>query len=70
MSKGKHKNLPDPAEEPGTLFREARAIAQAETLEALHAATALRISWLRKFRAGEIKNPSVNRIEKILKAFP
>ena len=78
MAKGKDKNSSDaprdirddPAEEAGEFYREARAVAQANTLEALHAGTALRISWLRKFRAGEIKNPSVNRIEKILKAFP
>jgi transcriptional regulator with XRE-family HTH domain len=54
---------------PGALFSNALRIAKKNTLESLYDKTGLPLSWLRKFRAGEIKNPSVNRIETLLKAF-
>lgn len=54
---------------PGVLFSKALKLAKGETLEVLYTETRLPFSWLRKFRAGEIKNPSVNRIETLLKAF-
>ena len=53
----------------GQLFTDALALAKKTTLEELFRKTDLPLSWLLKFRGGEIPNPSVNRIEKILIAF-
>jgi hypothetical protein len=58
-----------PDSPPGDLYSRAFAAANSETLEVLYNRTRLPLSWLRKFRTGEIKNPSVNRIETLLKAF-
>jgi transcriptional regulator with XRE-family HTH domain len=65
MPKRKHKNT-EPA---GELYSRALILAKGETLEALFTRSGLPLSWLRKFRAGEIANPSVNRVETILKSF-
>lgn len=48
------------------LYQKALVVAKENTLEKLYDETRLPISWLRKFRAGQILNPSVNRIEKLL----
>lgn len=58
-----------PDSPPGALYSKAITVAKGETLEVLYTRTHLPLSWLRKFRAGEIKNPSVNRIETLLNAF-
>lgn len=55
--------------QPGKLFSDALTLAKGETLEVLYTRTGLPLSWLRKFRAGEISNPSVNRVETLLKSF-
>lgn len=39
------------------------------TLDELRDKTNIPSSWLRKFRGGRIKNPGVERIERILTAF-
>ena len=56
-------------ETPETLMRQAKSLVMSETLDELRARTGIPSSWLRKFRRGEIKNPGVNRIEKILTSF-
>ena len=48
------------------LYKQALTVCKDNTLEKLYDETRLPISWLRKFRAGQIINPSVNRIEKLL----
>ena len=48
------------------LYDKALAVAKDSTLEELYDKTNLPFSWLRKFRAGSIKNPSVRRIEQLL----
>jgi hypothetical protein len=65
MPKDKQKD----ADPPGKLYSDALTLAKGETLEVLYTATGLPISWLRKFRAGGIPNPSVHRVEKLLKSF-
>jgi hypothetical protein len=55
-------------DQPGRLLPLALSLAKAETLETLHDKTGLPLSWLSKFRRAEIKNPSVNRVEKIIVA--
>lgn len=55
---------------PGlSLYQNALDISRRETLETLARKTGLPFSWLRKFRAGQIKSPGVQRVEKILTAF-
>lgn len=51
---------------PGNIYNIALTLAREETLETLHAKTGLKFAWLRKFRAGEIPNPSVNLVERLL----
>ena len=51
------------------LYADALLLAKGETLEVLFTKTELPISWLRKFRAGQIPNPSVQRIETLLTSF-
>jgi hypothetical protein len=53
---------------PGRLLPLALKLAKAETLDTLRDKTGIPSSWLSKFRLGKIKNPSVNRIEKIIVA--
>lgn len=53
----------------GRLYPAALVIARRETLETLMRKTKLPQSWLRKFRQGEIKCPSVQRVEVILTSF-
>lgn len=52
-----------------SLMNQALRHSKTKTLDELRDMTGLASSWLRKFRAGKIANPSVNRIEKILTAF-
>jgi hypothetical protein len=52
----------------GKLYPLALELAKARSLEELYLATRLPISWLRKFRAGEIKAPSVQRVELLISA--
>jgi len=54
---------------PGKFFSDALKVARDNSIEDLVIMTKLPLSWLRKFRAGEITNPSVNRIEHILSTF-
>lgn len=54
---------------PGNLYPQALAIAKAATIEELYEKTKLPFSWLRKFRQGGIKTPSVQRVELILVSF-
>ena len=54
---------------PGKFYTEALQLAKLTRIEDLMRKTNLPLSWLRKFRAGEIINPSVNRVEKILASF-
>ena len=53
---------------PGKLLSHAQTIAKDNSLEALYEKTKLPISWLRKFKAGTIAAPSVQRVEKIIVA--
>ena len=48
------------------IYTKAYQLARENTLETLYEKTKLPISWLRKFRSGAIKNPSVNTIEKLI----
>lgn len=50
-------------------MEQAKELVMSETLDKIRERTGLPSSWLRKFRRGEICNPSVNRIEKILTSF-
>lgn len=70
MPKRKKKNRKSfSAEKQGELYALALDIAKNEKLETLLFQTKLPLAWIRKFRAGEILNPSCNRIETLLKAF-
>ena len=53
----------------GRLCPEALRLAKSVSLEDLYRKTELPLSWLRKFRQGEIKSPSVQRVEALLLAF-
>ena len=48
------------------LYEKALAAVKAVTLEEAYTLTRLKISYLKKFRAGRIPNPSVQKIERIL----
>jgi hypothetical protein len=63
MEAGKEKNKPICFDK---LYQQALTVAKESKLEELYEKTKLPISWLRKFRAGSIQNPSVRRIENIL----
>jgi DNA-binding Xre family transcriptional regulator len=52
----------------GRLYPKALKLARGLTLEELYQKTGLPLSWLRKFRQGEIKSPSVQRVEALLVA--
>lgn len=49
----------------GSLHSSALRLAKTVTLEELHALTSLPLAWLRKFKAEEIANPSVNRVQHV-----
>lgn len=69
MPNGKEKmNRTETISKPGRLLRAALKAANAVPLEELRDKTKLRISWLRKFRAGLIPDPSVNKVEKVYTA--
>lgn len=51
------------------LYDLAIKIARESALEDLYEKTKLPISWLRKFRQGAIKSPSVHRVERIISAY-
>lgn len=53
---------------PGKLCQKALELSKGMTLEELFKKTDLPLSWLRKFRQGEIKSPSVQRIERLIVA--
>jgi hypothetical protein len=69
MTKRKKKFQENIATPDGELFARALSVARSEKLETLVILTRLPLAWLRKFRAGSIRNPSVNRIETLLKTF-
>lgn len=54
---------------PGKLYAQALEISKAATIEELYEKTKLPFSWLRKFRQGNIKSPSVQRVELIIVSF-
>lgn len=51
------------SQEPGKLYTATRELARGVSLDELKRLTGLPDSWLRKFRQGEIAEPSVNRVE-------
>lgn len=51
---------------PGQLYPLAIKLAKATSLENLYEKTGLPISWLRKFRAGKIESPGVQRVELVI----
>lgn len=57
------KNIP-----PGNLLPRALELAKGASLEELYEKTRLPISWLRKFRGGQIESPSVQRVERVIVA--
>jgi hypothetical protein len=52
---------------PGSLMVKTLTLSQADKrdLLSIHKDTNLPLYWLREFRAGRIKNPSVNRIQSL-----
>ncbi len=65
-SKIKMKKISHPEE---SLMEQALRHSKTKTLDELRDMTGIPSSWLRKFRSNKIADPSVNRIEKLLKAF-
>lgn len=55
-------------EKPGRLLSATLKAARKVKLDDLTRATGFPSSWLRKLLAGTIKNPSVNRVEKVYEA--
>lgn len=53
----------EPFDQPGPLMIKTRELLQDKDLFAIYADTKLSPYWLRKFAKGELKNPSVNRVE-------
>ena len=60
MRKGKKEKI------NSDLLNKGRDIANSMTLQVLHNKTNLPISWLRKFRTGEIESPCVQRVERVI----
>lgn len=55
-------------EKPGRLLLATLKAARKVKLDDLRDRTGFPSSWLRKFRAGSIPNPSVNRVEAVYEA--
>ena len=47
------------------LMQETLALVKGQDLLTIYNATGLSFYWLRKFQAGEIKDPSVNRVQRL-----
>lgn len=56
-------------DQPGALLRKAQDITAAFTVDEIHDKTGIPTAWLRKFKAGQIKNPGVNRIEFLVSSY-
>lgn len=54
-------------EKPGTLLSRTRALLHKDTrsLVEIHSAAGVPFYWLKKFSSGEIREPSVNRVQKL-----
>ena len=53
----------DHFDQSGSLMTKTQALLRGHDLLAIYNATGLSFYWLRKFASGEIRNPSVNRVQ-------
>lgn len=52
-------------DQPGTLMVETQKLLKSKNLLEVYSSTGISFYWLRKFAAGEFKNPSVNRVQSL-----
>lgn len=52
-------------DQPGTLMLETQRLLKDQDLLTVYTETGISFYWLRKFAAGEFKNPSVNRVQRL-----
>ena len=53
----------DQFDQSGSLMAKTQTLLKGKDLLAIYNATGLSFYWLRKFASGEIRNPSVNRVQ-------
>ena len=50
-------------DQPGSLMKQTSALLRDQDLLKIYAETKISFYWLRKFVAGDFRNPSVNRVQ-------
>lgn len=55
----------EPFDQPGTLMQETQKLLKDQDLLRIYSHTGISFYWLRKFAAGDFKNPSVNRVQSL-----